>query len=172
MGVEDSFREGGLRVEDTELSALAWSIAGHGAKTSVRAEAPVEIPGWEERPWIEVRALTEAENLERESLGLVEEYELVTQGLGEPQLQVTRRYDLLAMARYDFEHCVVGFLLPETLAEGQVVERRMEPGEAGEAAELLERMQPLLAEFVWRAIEAVNLRQPEQRAAVELVKKS
>jgi hypothetical protein len=87
-----------------------------GGREVERFEAPVELPGWSERPWVEVRALTEAEALERESLGLIEEYEVVAHGLGEPELRVRRVYDLVAMAEYEWGKCLVDWCLPETAA--------------------------------------------------------
>ena len=101
-----------------------------------RFEAPVEMPGWSERPWVEVRALTEAEALERESLGLLEEYELVARGLEEPELRVRRVYDLVAMAEYEWGKCLVDWCLPaitpggdgETLTPGPSPTGRGENG--------------------------------------------
>jgi hypothetical protein len=158
-------------------------------------EAPVEVPGWECRPWVRLRALTEAEALERESLGLAEEYELVTGGLQEPAVRVRRTYDLRLMAEYDHEHCVVEACVPEVQSDGTIVERRIgrgaetngvltptplpRPSASGEgndngngaAAEVLGRMQPALAEWLHREIERVNRRLPEQRAVIETAKK-
>ncbi|MHB8996918.1 MAG: hypothetical protein ACYC63_16870 [Armatimonadota bacterium] len=73
-----------------------------GERQVQRYEAPVDLPGWREKPWVAVRALTEAEALERESLGLIEEYEVVARGLAEPELRVRRVYDLVAMAEYEW----------------------------------------------------------------------
>jgi hypothetical protein len=150
----------------------AWVVAAESGEVTVRFEAPVEIEGWEERPWVEVRALTDAETLEREAIGLWEEYELVSEGLGEAQVRVTRRYDLPAMAEYDYAHGVVDFCLPEMTAAGEVRPRRGSEIEASERAELLGRMQPCLSQWVWRAIETINHRTPEQRCEIEMVKKN
>ena len=94
-----------------------------GVGATQRFEAPVELPGWSERAWIEVRPLTEAEALEQESLGLIEEYELVQRGLGEPELRVRRVYDLVAMAEYEWGKCVVDWWLPESLPPAPLPEQ-------------------------------------------------
>lgn len=151
-------------------------ICADDVDTSVVVEAPVEIEGWAQRPWVRLRPLSEAEALERESLGLVEEYELVTGGLAEPAVRVWRSYDLRAMAEYDWAHCVVEGCLPEVTAEGAVVERRIGeavPGAMNRATtEVLGRMQPALAAWLHEEIERVNRRLPEQRAEIETAKKS
>lgn len=150
----------------------AWLVTREPL-ASVRVEAPVGVSGWTERPWVRLRALTEAEALERESLGLAEEYELVTGGLAEPGIRVRRTYDLRAMAEYDFERCVVEFCLPEMLAHGGVVERRMGPETCPEArVEFLGHMQPALAAWLQNEIERINMRSPEQRATLEQAKKN
>lgn len=145
---------------------LEWMVGTDEGRVE---EAPVEVEGW--RPWVKVRALTEAEALEREGLGLCEEYELVTRGIEEPWIEVRRTYDLLAMAEYDFAHCVVDYCLPEMTGEGVVKRLGAEVG-VEERVELLGRMQPCLAGWVRRLIDEVNWRTPEQRATVEMVKKS
>ncbi|MBU0611381.1 MAG: hypothetical protein KKI08_26110 [Armatimonadetes bacterium] len=140
---------------------------------AVLVEAPVVPEGCERRPWVRLRALTEAEALERESLGLAEEYELVSGGLQEPAVRVRRTYDLKAMADYDFEHCVVEFCVPEARVDGEVAERRLGPeAEAGEKAACLGRMQPALAAWLRGEIERINQRLPEQRAVIETAKKN
>jgi hypothetical protein len=150
-----------------------WAVCGDGVDEVVLVDAPVLPEGWEQRPWVRLRALTEAEALERESLGLAEEYELVSAGLQEPQVRVRRTYDLRAMAAYDFEHCVVEFCLPEAQLDGALVERRIGPGaKPGAKAECLGRMQPALAAWLREAIERINWRLPEQRAEVEVAKKN
>ena len=155
--------EGQSRVED-------WAVCGAGVDRSIVIEAPVEVAGWEQRPWVRLRALTEAEALERESLGLAEEYELVTGGLQEPAVRVRRTYDLRVMDEYEHEHCVVEACLPEVQKDGTVAERRVASCE--EKAEVLGRMQPALAHWLHTEIERVNRRLPEQRAVIETAKKS
>ena len=153
--------------------AAAWAMCAEGVDEVVLVQAPVVPEGWERRPWVRLRALTEAEALERESLGLAEEYELVSGGLQEPAVRVRRTYDLKAMAEYDFEHSVVEFCLPEARVDGQVAERSLGPeAEAGEKAACLGRMQPALAEWLRGEIERINRRLPEQRAQIETAKKN
>lgn len=163
-------------------------VCGAGVEASEVVEASVEVEGWSARPWVRLRPLTEAEALERESLGLVEQYELVDGGLAEPEVRVTRTYDLRAMAEYDWAHCVVDGCLPEMVGDGTVAQRRLGRGGTGsggpdgadaggahlvaEAVELLGRMQPALAAWLAREIERVNRRLPEQQAELEAVKKS
>ena len=150
----------------------AWAVCGEGVDEAVLVEAPVVPEGWEGRPWVRLRALTEAEAMERESLGLSEEYEVVSGGLQEPAVRVRRMYDLRVMAAYDHEHCVLDFCLPERQRDGSLFERRMGPeAAAGERAEFLGRMQPALAQWLRTEIERVNRRLPEQRALIETAKK-
>lgn len=150
---------------------MEFGLAVVECERSVVVEAPVEVEGWERRPWVRLRGLTEGEALERESLGIAEEYELVTRGLEEPGVRVRRTYDLRAMAEYDLTHCVLEGCLPELRADGEVREWRL-AGEERAAVELLERMQPALAAWLRTEIERVNWRLPEQRALIETVKKS
>jgi len=152
---------------------MAWAVSGNGVDGVVLVEAPVAVEGWEGKAWVRLRALAEAEALERESLGLAEEYELVTGGLAEPAVRVRRTYDLRVMAEYDFERCVVEFCLPEVQRDGTMAEVRMGPeAEGGEKAEFLGRMQPALAAWLRTEIERVNMRLPEQRASIEVAKKN
>ena len=151
----------------------AWAAGSGGVR---RFEAPVEIPGWQENPWVLVRALTEAEALERESLGLIEEYELVARGLEEPELRVRRVYDLVAMAEYEWERCLVDWCLPEVRpAEGEteplVVVKRRE-GERAADLTFLRGMGPCLGAWLKHVLDEVNWRLPEQRAQLEIAKKN
>jgi hypothetical protein len=147
-------------------------VAGHGVELAEVHETPVE--GWDgaEQPWLKVRPLTEVEALERESLGLQEEYLLESGGLGDPAIRVRRSYDLVAMAEYDFRHCVVGFCLPELQASGEVVMRRHDDGDEVGNCEFLGRMRPPLSDWVWQVVNAVNHRQAQQHADLEQAKKN
>lgn len=169
----------------------AWA-SGVGAVR--RFWAPVELPGWGERPWVEVRPLTEAEALEQESLGLIEEYELVQRGLGEPELRVRRVYDLVAMAEYEWGKCLVDWCLPEWKAPGtevpvwggaslrdagtgetagaELVARRKTAGDEEGDRGFLREMRPCLAAWVREVLDLVNWRLPEQRAQIEAAKKN
>jgi len=150
------------------MAAGKWSIAGEGLDKGEVFGLPEEAgEGW----WVRLRALTEAEALERESLGMHEEYFLVPQVLGEAAVQVCRRYDLVAMAEYDLRHCVLDFRLPEAWGEGEVRARELDPSDPEGNCQFLLRAQPPLSDWLWEQLERVNWRQPEQRAAVELGKK-
>jgi hypothetical protein len=136
----------------------------------VRPTRRYEAPGGE--GWIEVRALTEGEALERESAGVREEYLLVSGGMGDPAVQVRRSYDLRAMAEHDFRHSVVAFRLPEAQASGEVVMREGGAEDPEGRVEVLLRMVPPLSDWVWSVINEANYRQPEQRAEIEQAKKN
>lgn len=129
-----------------------------------------EAPGGE--GWLEVRALTEAEALERESQGVCEEYLLLTGGRDDPAVQVRRSYDLKYMAEYDFRHSVVSFQLPKRRESGEVVMVEAKAEETEAKVALLMEMTPPLSDWVWQVINEVNHRHPEQRAAIELAKKN
>ncbi len=171
-------------------SPADWLLRPAGKQESFVVEAPVTIPGWQHKPWIRLRALTEAETLERESLGLVEEYELVSTGWEAPAVRVRRRYDLRQMAEYDYAHCVIEGCLPQYREDGTIqecwirgdiyAEATAEPADEAAGAsrreyilatELLERMPPALAAWLHTEIERINFRLPEQRAIVEAAKK-
>jgi hypothetical protein len=154
------------------VSMTEWAIAGESLDTAVVVEAPARPEGWEEAVWVRVRPLTDREALERESLGLREEYELVSEGLAEATVRVQRRYDLAAMAAYDVEHSIVDFCLPEVAANGQIEERRYEALDPAGMVELIGRMQPALSAWVWSVVDEVNWRTPQQRAILEMAKKN
>jgi len=167
-----------------------WLLRPAETQESFVIEAPVSIPGWQHKPWIRLRPLTEAETLERESLGLVEEYELVSAGWEAPAVRVRRRYDLRRMAEYDYAHCVLEGCLPQCQEDGTVQEcwirgdiyaqatTETADKTAGASArpyifasELLERMPPALAAWLHTEIERINFRLPAQRAILEAAKK-
>ena len=68
-------------------------------------------------------------------------------------------------------HAVVDYCLPEMTREGVRQRLGAETTEA-ETVEFLGRMQPCLAAWVHEVIERVNWRRPEQRATLEMAKKS
>jgi hypothetical protein len=149
-----------------------WMVMSEGGREPVRVEAPVAIPRWEERPWIEVRALTDAEADARESQGVWEEYELVSDGLGETRAVVERRYDLGALRAYDYAHSVTDYLLPEVHAGGEIVARRGAGESEGERVVILQRMGPALSEWVREVIDQVNQRSGPQQADLATAKKN
>ncbi len=156
--------------EERERGLEAWVIAAWGRHASQRFEAPVEIAGWERRPWVELRPLTHRENLERESLGIVDEYTIG--GSFGDEWQVSRRYDMAAMREYEYGHCIVDYLLPETDEEGQIVPRRYDSDNPQEAAWLLDELPSALAAWLDECIDKVNLRGEGERAALARVKKA
>lgn len=150
------------------MGAGTWHIRPIGADQGEQVALPEEAgEGW----WVRLRALTEAEALERESLGVHEEYFLAPQVLGEAAVEVRRRYDLVGMAEYDLRHCVLGFRLPEEMADGNVRARELDPAAPEGDCQFLLSAQPPLSDWLWEQIGRINYRQPAQRAAVELGKK-
>ncbi len=148
-----------------------WFSMAEGADESELAEAPIECDEWEQRPWIRVRPLTDGEAFERESLGVIEEYDIESNELGDTAMVCRRYYDLRAMAEYDYQHCIVDFLLPEKHPDGCITLRRANSADPAGNAAFLAHMQPQLSAWVWSIIERINHRQPSQRAAIEGAKK-
>ncbi len=151
--------------DDKEL--WAWIISAAGPHCGRRLEAPIELPGWDDPPWVEVRPLSQRERLERESLGVYDEYHLDANG---DVARVVRRYDQVAMARYDYEHCLVAFCLPREETPGEIAPwRKPEVLDGGELAGVLP---PALAEWLSQLIDQVNLRRPPDQKLRAEVKKS
>lgn len=146
-----------------------WVIAAAGRGGSVRFEAPEEARRLAGEAWVEVRALSHREALERETLGTWEEYELSDDGR---VVCAIRRYDLWAMAEYDYAHGVVDFALPELQEDGQVRLRRGREGDAEGNMEALAAMAPGLAQWVQECVDAVNLRDTAGRVALAEAKKN
>jgi len=146
-----------------------WIIAAAQPGACVRFSAPADAPDCGSDVWVEVRALTYREALERESLGVVEDYELDENGRA---LCVSRRYDLWAMAAYDLERSLVDFCLPEWQADGTVVMRRKGDGGIDGDLAALETMPPALAEWVQGCIDRVNLRHFAGQSALAEAKKN
>jgi len=124
------------------------------------------VPGWDEPPWVELRPLTQREQLERESLGVRDEYHLDGSGY---VASIERRYDLAAMTGYDYEHCLVDFCLPRENDDGEIVAWRKPEGSCAE--ELLDSLPPALAEWLNHLIEQVNMRDPAGKRVLQAVKK-
>ncbi len=113
-----------------------------------------------------LRPLTDAEALERESLGIVEWYYLDGR---EPA--VRRTYDLAAMTAYDYRHCLLDFRLPAR-QEGRVRLMAMHPDDPQANLRLLEQMPPRLAQWVADCIADVNMRSPQGRRRLQEAKKN
>ncbi len=144
----------------------AWIISAAGADCTHRFEAPVEVPDWDEPPWVELRPLTEREQLERESLGVRDEYHLDDSGYVD---RIERRYDLAAMASYDYEHCLVDFCLPRENDNGEIVPWPKPDDFRPET--LLDDLPPVLAEWLSEVIKQVNMRDPAGERVLGAVKK-
>ncbi len=151
----------------TDKELWAWIISAAGPDCTRRFEAPIRLPGWDRPPWIELRPLSEREQLERESLGVYDEYHLDPNGDIE---RVVRRYDQVAMARYDYEHCLVDFCLPQEETPGEIALWRKPETLSGD--ELLAMLPPALAEWLTEVIEQINLRRPADQKLLSEVKKT
>src|SRR6056297_1370210 len=121
-----------------------WTIDAKSYEDGRRYELPEEADGIAvaaSEGYLLLRPLTDAEALQRESLGIEEWYYLDGQ---EPT--VRRTYNLRRMAEYDYRHCIVDFSLPVKR------EDRMEmvamPDDPDAVIELLELMPPRLAKWV------------------------
>lgn len=112
-----------------------------------------------------LRPLTDAEALQRESLGIEEWYYLDGQ---EPT--VRRTYNLQQMAEYDYRHCIVDFSLP--VRREDEVEMVAMPDDPDAMIELLRLMPPRLAEWVAECIADVNMRSLQQRRTIAGAKKN
>lgn len=147
----------------------AWVIGAAGRDCQRVFEAPVEIPDWEQRPWVKLRPLTAHESLQRESCGIYDEYALDSEGTIE---RVVRRYDRAATTRYDYAHCLVDFCLPRQNAEGQTVCWQPADESEIEADCLLQTLPPALAEWLETALDEVNMRRVVDQQLLSVVKKS
>jgi len=151
------------------LEEAQWVIVAAAPGRSVRFAASHEMEGAPEGAWVEARALSHREALERESIGTYEAYELADNGC---VLSVVRRQDLWAMAEYDYTHSLTDFCLPERLANGEVSWRRLGDGTVEQNLSLLEAMPPCLAEWVQSCVDRVNLRTTAGQTGLAQAKKS
>lgn len=147
----------------------AWIIRAAGRNCERVFPAPVEIEGWEQRPWVKLRPLTDYEALQRESVGVYDEYVLDSDGAIE---RVVRRYDRAAMTRYDYEHCLMDFCLPRENEDGQIVSWQPTEGAEVDADYLLQTVPPALAEWLEAALDEVNMRRVADQQLLGAVKKS
>jgi len=144
----------------------AWIISAAGPECTHCFEAPIEVPGWDKPPWVELRALSQREQLERESQGIRDEYHLDDSGCVD---SIERNYDLVAVTAYDYEHCLVDFCLPRENDDGEIVPWR-KPNNF-RAAQLLDNLPPALAQWLSELIEQVNMRDPTGQQVLGAVKK-
>jgi len=145
---------------------VAWIISAAGEDCTHRFAAPVEVPGWDESPWVELRPLTQHEELERESRGVRDEYHIDDSGYVKG---IKRRYDLAVMTAYDYDHCLVDFCLPRKNKDGEIVPWHR-PDDF-RAEELLDTLPPALAQWLNQLIEQVNMRDPSGQQVLGAVKK-
>ncbi len=143
----------------------AWVIGAAGRDMTRRFEAPIEIAGWERRPWVLLRPLTAREALRRESLGMTEEHEIGPDGAVR---SVRRRYDHEAMMEFELAHCVVDYGLPVEAEDGGIVE--LTPAEAG-PGELLGRLPTALMAWLAECLHAINMRRAEDAEVLAEAKK-
>lgn len=115
-----------------------------------------------------LRPLTAREALRRESLGLVEEYELV--GDGTPQV-LRRTYDAEAMVEFELERCLVDYELPIRADDGEVGRLRPEDESGQQRRELLDRLPPALMTWLIECLEAVNMRRAADAEVLAEAKK-
>jgi len=143
-------------------------ISAAGEQVTHTFTAPVEIPGWQEHPWVKLRPLTAREALRRESLGVRDEYQVGPDG---NTTLVRRTYDLEATTEFDLRCCLLDFLLAMMGEDGEIHPARM--GDAGLAPDgcLLDHLPPALAAWLSEAIEAVNMRGAEDVAILRDAKK-
>ncbi|MGD9495690.1 MAG: hypothetical protein AB7Y46_05205 [Armatimonadota bacterium] len=146
-----------------------WVIAAAGRDTTRRFEAPVQIPGCRQRPWVLVRPLTAREALRRESLGLREELLLDPDGAIR---SLRRTYDHEAMVEYELERCLVDFALPATDGCGRT--RLVRKAQASDALKggLLDRLPVRLIDWLMRCLDEVNLRRPADAEVLAEAKKA
>lgn len=130
-----------------------WVIAAAGEDTSRRFDSPQEIE--ELTPWVRVRPLTAREALQREAVGLEEEYELGPDGA---PMGMRRRYDQEAMVEFELQRCLVDYELPMRMDGGAITV--VTPDDLPRES-LLDRLPAALASWLHECLDAVNLRAPE-----------
>ena len=145
-----------------------WAVRAAEPGSSVRCAAPAELCEEFGEIWVEVRPLTYREALVREALGVTEHYELTEGGA---VLGVCRRYDLVAMAAYDVEHCLVDYCLPIRLADGKVTVVRKTEGGRQASLRLLDALPLRVGEWLRECLDRVNLRDRAGQLAMETAQK-
>lgn len=152
-----------------DLDRCQWIAQAANPDGAVRFEYPAE--GWECEGdvWVAVRALTYREVLERESVGMVEEYELDDHAR---VLGVRRQYDLWAMKRYELSRCLVDFALPWVGEDGKVRARLRGDLDEDEREGIVADLSPVVGEWLEERLAQVNLRdRPGSRAVADAKKK-
>lgn len=138
----------------SERAHEAWIIGAAGEATSRR----FHVPQAEEVPfdaWVELRPLTAREALQRESIGLKEEYHLGPDGT---PVFVSRVYDKEAMEQFELERCVVDYQLPLRNESGST--NIVGPEELA-VEDLLDRLPVELMAWLHECLDTVNMRSVE-----------
>ncbi len=146
----------------------AWVVTAAGEDSEMVFAAPVEIPGWDEQPWVKLRPLTVREKLRRDSLGVRDEYEIRADG---QVVALRRTYDFEAMLELDLECCIVDYLLPVPGPDGEVRELRAGEAQGRACGDLLDAAPVAVAEWLVDCIEAINMRRPADVALTGETKK-
>jgi hypothetical protein len=133
-------------------------ISAAGEQIPRRFDIPVATE--ELQGWVKLRPLTAREALQREAVGLDEEYELGPDGAAR---RLHRRYDQEAMVQFELQRCLVDYELPMRLGCGDVVAAT--PDECPRE-ELLDRLPAGLAAWLHECLETVNMRRPEDAAVL------
>ncbi|MFQ6133601.1 MAG: hypothetical protein ACE5R4_16290 [Armatimonadota bacterium] len=167
---EDKGGEAALDAEELTGEEWAdWVIPRVGEEAVCTRRAPVDIPGWEERPWVKLRPLTHEEELRRRAVGWQDEYEVDAE-TGEPVL-LRQKCDEWALACYDYQHCVVEYCLPRCAADGSVEPVKGNGRDWNRSVEVFRHLPARLARWLHAAIEEVNRRRPQDLEVLDLAKK-
>lgn len=151
-----------------------WLLPAVGFDDAEVIQAPIEVPGWSHRPWVKLRPLTYEEELRRQSLEWVEEYQALSApdeiSTEETPPVVRRRPDLWAMREFCLRHCIVDFLLPRQGRDGQVIETRYVAHNWPANLNIIRHLPPRLADWLWRAVETVNRMRWDDRQFLQTAK--
>jgi hypothetical protein len=137
----------------SECAHDAWVIAAAGEDTSRRFNVPGDFG--ELSPWVCLRPLTAREALQREAVGLEEQYELGPDGSA---VGMQRVYDHEAMVEFELQRCLVDYDLPMRLASGATVAAG--PDELPRE-QLLDRLPAGLMSWLHECLDTINMRTPE-----------
>ena len=130
----------------------AWIIAAAGEDTSRRFHVPGDSDGARFDAWVELRPLTARQALQRESLGLREEYQLGPDGT---PVAMGRTYDHEAMEQFEVQCCVIDYQLPLRDESGATI---LVGPEELPVAELLDRLPVALMAWLHECLDEINMR--------------
>jgi hypothetical protein len=103
---------------------------------------------------VRLRPLTAREALQREALGVQEQYDLTADGR---LSTMRRRYDHEAMVEFELQRCLLDYALPMR-AGGEVM--LVSPEDCPREG-LLDRLPVALAAWLHECLDTVNMRRPE-----------